>query len=76
MPKVVSKKHYCPLFKKEIEEGYCWELCNIATRKSRLPKNLGFLLLSFPAMKQGSEPLAQMCFYLSRIFLTQALIIY
>ena len=31
MPEIVSKKHYCPLFEKEIEEGYCWELCNIAT---------------------------------------------
>ena len=31
MPKAVSKKHYCLLLKKEIEEGYCWELCNIAT---------------------------------------------
>lgn len=31
MPEIVSKKHYCPLLKKEIEEGYCWELCNVAT---------------------------------------------
>ncbi len=31
MPETVSKKHYCPLLKKEIEESYCWELCNVAT---------------------------------------------
>lgn len=29
--KGVSKKIYCPLMKREIEVGYCWELCNIAT---------------------------------------------
>lgn len=29
--KTVSKKIYCPLLKKDIEVGYCWELCNIAT---------------------------------------------
>lgn len=27
----VSEKLYCPLMKREIECGYCWELCNIAT---------------------------------------------
>lgn len=26
-----SEKVYCPLLKKEIDEGYCWELCNIGT---------------------------------------------
>ena len=31
MPKTVSNKIFCPLLNKEIEEGYCWELCNIAT---------------------------------------------
>lgn len=31
MPETVSKKIYCPLLNKEIEEGYCWEICNIAT---------------------------------------------
>ncbi len=31
MPGIVSKKIFCPLLNKEIEEGYCWELCNIAT---------------------------------------------
>ena len=31
MPEVVSRKHYCPLLQKEIEVGYCWELCNIGT---------------------------------------------
>ena len=29
--KSVSKKIYCTLMKKEIEVGYCWELCNIAS---------------------------------------------
>lgn len=29
--KVISDKIYCPLLKREIETGYCWELCNIAT---------------------------------------------
>ncbi len=29
--KSVSKKIYCPLMKSEIEVGYCWELCNIAS---------------------------------------------
>lgn len=29
--KSVSKKIYCPLMKREIEVGYCWELCNIAS---------------------------------------------
>lgn len=24
-------KIYCPLMKREIEIGYCWELCNIGT---------------------------------------------
>ena len=27
--KVTSNKIYCPLLKREIEVGYCWELCNI-----------------------------------------------
>lgn len=27
----VSHKVYCPLFNRNIEDGYCWELCNIAT---------------------------------------------
>ena len=31
MPEIVSKKIFCPLLNKEIEEGYCWEICNIAT---------------------------------------------
>lgn len=31
MPETVSKKVFCPLLNKEIEEGYCWELCNIGT---------------------------------------------
>lgn len=31
MPETVSKKIFCPLLNKEIEWGYCWELCNIAT---------------------------------------------
>lgn len=31
MPEIVSKKIFCPLLNKEFEEGYCWELCNIAT---------------------------------------------
>lgn len=22
---------YCPILKKQIDEGYCWELCNIGT---------------------------------------------
>ena len=26
-----SEKVYCPLLKKEIDEDYCWELCNIGT---------------------------------------------
>lgn len=29
--KVISHKIYCPLLKRKIETGYCWELCNIAT---------------------------------------------
>lgn len=29
--KSISKKIYCPLVKREIEVGYCWELCNIAS---------------------------------------------
>ena len=24
-------KVFCPIFNREIEDGYCWELCNIAT---------------------------------------------
>lgn len=28
---VKNNKIFCPLLNKEIEEGYCWELCNIAT---------------------------------------------
>lgn len=31
MSKTISNKTFCPLLNKEIEEGYCWELCNIAT---------------------------------------------
>ena len=31
MPEIVSKKIFCPLLNKEIEDGYCWEICNIAT---------------------------------------------
>ena len=27
----VSNKIFCPLLNKEIEEGYCYELCNIGT---------------------------------------------
>lgn len=27
----VSKKLYCPLMKRDIEVGYCWELCNIGS---------------------------------------------
>lgn len=26
-----SEKIKCPLLNKEIDEGYCWELCNIGT---------------------------------------------
>lgn len=26
-----SEKVQCPLLNKEIDEGYCWELCNIGT---------------------------------------------
>ena len=26
-----SEKVPCPLLNKEIDEGYCWELCNIGT---------------------------------------------
>lgn len=26
-----SEMLYCPLLKREISEGYCWELCNIGT---------------------------------------------
>lgn len=29
--KSVSKKIYCLLLQREIEVGYCWELCNIAS---------------------------------------------
>ena len=28
---VISEKVFCPIFNREIEEGYCWELCNIGT---------------------------------------------
>lgn len=31
MWEIISHKIYCPLLKKDIEDGYCWELCNIAT---------------------------------------------
>lgn len=31
MSETVSKKIYCPLLDKEIEEGYCREICNITT---------------------------------------------
>lgn len=26
-----GKTVFCPVLNKEIAEGYCWELCNIAT---------------------------------------------
>ena len=26
-----EQRVYCPLLKKEVDWGYCWELCNIAT---------------------------------------------
>lgn len=29
--KSISKKVSCPLMKRDIEVGYCWELCNIAS---------------------------------------------
>lgn len=29
--KPISNKIYCPILKREIEDGYCWELCNIGT---------------------------------------------
>lgn len=29
--KSISKKVFCPLMKRDIEVGYCWELCNIAS---------------------------------------------
>ena len=31
MSNQVNNKIFCPLFNKEIDEGYCWELCNIGT---------------------------------------------
>ena len=31
MLKGISEKVFCPLLNKEIESGYCWELCNIGT---------------------------------------------
>ena len=31
MSKQVNNKIFCPLLNKEIDEGYCWELCNIGT---------------------------------------------
>lgn len=31
MLKIVSEKVFCPIFNKDIEVGYCWELCNIGT---------------------------------------------
>lgn len=31
MLEIKSNKVFCPLLNREIEEGYCWELCNIAT---------------------------------------------
>ena len=31
MLEIISSKIFCPLLNKEIDEGYCWELCNIAT---------------------------------------------
>lgn len=33
MSKVVSNKIFCPLLGKEIEDGYCWDICNIATNE-------------------------------------------
>jgi len=27
----VQSKILCPLLNREIEDGYCWELCNIGT---------------------------------------------
>lgn len=29
--KIISQKVFCPIFNREIETGYCWELCNIGT---------------------------------------------
>ena len=26
-----DKKPYCPILKRHIDWGYCWELCNIGT---------------------------------------------
>ena len=31
MLEIKSNKVFCPLLNKEIETGYCWELCNIGT---------------------------------------------
>lgn len=31
MLKIVDNKFFCPLLNKEIDDGYCWELCNIGT---------------------------------------------
>ena len=29
--KKINDKIFCPLLNKKIDEGYCWELCNIGT---------------------------------------------
>ncbi len=34
---IVESKIYCPLMKRKIDTGYCWELCNIATDAILLP---------------------------------------
>lgn len=31
MLKVTSDKVFCPILSRDIEIGYCWEICNIAT---------------------------------------------
>ena len=31
MLEIISNKVFCPLLNKEIDDGYCWELCNIGT---------------------------------------------
>lgn len=34
---VTSNQIFCPLLKRKIEVGYCWELCNIAEDDILLP---------------------------------------
>lgn len=36
----ISKKLYCPLLRKDIEVGYCWELCNIGDDSVLLPGDI------------------------------------